>query len=404
MTTFKITQNERHIEIPLIILEKYPESPIYYCWKDFEQNNMTFEDLCKNINQELDFDTFIDICEVICDKCHLADISFKAKTIMDKWSLISTEDADFYKLIQENNKETYSNRNNKNKIRSICLHKTSQKGLRPTNEDIMEYLINLNSDGTAMDLHIAPIDIFIICDGHAGKAVASYICPRLVKLLSKKTLIYPLSDNFIIKLFNQVQNELINHKNKIGLTCGSTCNIVIRYMDKFNKENIQVINIGDSRAVLSKNGFSIPLTKDHKPHWISEKKRIDDINKKENLNSKVTYNGDCPRILGVSFTRAFGDLDCIPYVTHIPEIFNYSLQITDEFIIIATNGLWDVISNEVCVNFVKDHLNNNIEHYTIPGKYLPNTANSINIARKLAQYAIAKGSSDNISIHIIFFG
>lgn len=277
------------------------------------------------------------------------------------------------------------------------LHKTSQCGLRYRNEDVELFKLNLGCDGEPIDYEYSPIDLFIICDGHGGKEVAEYIAPELEKFLMNKKNTYPISENYINIIFDKIQRELIYHEDNIAEYCGSTCLILIRYhLNKF-----LIINIGDCRAVLSKNGLALPLTKDHKPFWPEEKMRIDLVNKKHNTNELIHFDEGDWRIRDLSVSRSFGDLDNTPYVTHIPDIFHYSLTYNDEFIIMACDGLWDVLENHEAINFIKDHINNNnIEFYEIKNKY---TKNNNNIAHKLASYAIAKGSADNISIMIIIF-
>ena len=288
--------------------------------------------------------------------------------------------------------------------RPISLHKTSLQGLRETNEDIEKYNLNLTHNGYSVNSKYAPIDFFLICDGHGGSAVAKFIAPKLEKYLMKNDLVYPIDNNHIIKIYNYLQQELINHPNKIAYGCGSTALVLIRYLNNHQKENIQVINIGDCRAVLSRKGLAIPLCKDHKPFWPDEKMRIDLVNSKYNTNRRIHFDAGDWRIGDLSVSRSFGDLDNIPYLTHIPDSFYYQLQGDDEFIVMACDGLWDVLQNHEVINFVRDHIhNNNIEYYIIPYKYPTPDIMNANIARKLAKYAIARGSTDNVSILIIFF-
>lgn len=60
-----------------------------------------------------------------------------------------------------------------------------------------------------------------------------------------------------------------------------------------------------------------------------------------------------------------------PYLTAEPEVTTYQLQRTDKFLVLATDGLWDMLSNEEVVEFVQEHLMKrdsppvNTEPYTI---------------------------------------
>jgi len=283
--------------------------------------------------------------------------------------------------------------------RNISLHKTTLCGSRISNEDVEKYNMNLSINGTCFNPNYAPVDLFIICDGHGGNEVATFVVPELEKMLINKNLIYPLKRPYILKIYNYIQDKLKNHPNNIAKKCGCTSLVVIRYLDVTNKHCLQVINSGDCRVVVSRRGFAIPLSKDHKPHWSEEKMRIDEVNKQYGTNKLVHFNAGDWRIGDLSVSRSFGDLDNTPYVSHLPEIFNYMLMAGDEFIVLACDGIWDVLENHEVINFVRDHLYDNHTYMY----HQHETSGSKNIARLLADYALSKGSMDNISVMIVFF-
>lgn len=289
--------------------------------------------------------------------------------------------------------------------RDITLHKTSICGMRPTNEDVEIYNMNMATDGTAINPNLASVDFFCIADGHGGAIVAQFVVPLLQRYLMRKKLVYPLPHAYIAKIYNFIQKRLEDHPHQIARACGCTALVVVRYTDFNGNKNVQVINLGDCRAVLSRKGLAIPLSKDHKPYWSDEKKRIDLVNKKLGTNNRVHFDAGDWRIGDLSVSRSFGDLDNVPYVTHIPDTFHYQLMPDDEFIVLACDGIFDQLQNHEVVNFVRDHLNgNNVNLYDISGRYSSaENANKKNIARKLAEFSIAKGSSDNCSVLIIFF-
>lgn len=291
-------------------------------------------------------------------------------------------------------------------VRTINLHATTQQGRRESNEDVELFRLNLSTRAKPIDNRLAPIDFFIICDGHGGSRVAELVAPKLRKIFTRKDADYPIRQNEICKIFDIIQGELENNFRNESSQCGCTSLILIRYADKVGKENIQVINLGDCRAVMSRNGLAIPLTKDHKPFWPDEKIRINNVNKSYSIDYPIHFDAGDWRIHDLSVSRSFGDIDATPHVTHIPECFNYPLSKKDEFIVLACDGLWDVMQNHEVINFIRDHINNNnIEFYDIYGRYpSPEVRSSKCIARKLASYAIARGSTDNISIFILFFG
>jgi len=282
-------------------------------------------------------------------------------------------------------------------------------GLRSTNEDINKCILGIDSN----DITIPRIDYYCILDGHGGIHVAQIVNKLLIKLLFNSTLIYPISNTKINKIYEYIQ--FILKKTTIANACGCTALVVIIYLDKKNNKCIQIINLGDCRAIISRNGLTIQLTKDHRPCNIDEIKRI------KHVNSLLKYNetkrdiyldraGDW-RVGDLSVSRAFGDLDNIPQITHIPDIFLYKLNNDDEFIVMGCDGLWDKLHSEEVINFIRINLKYpDTDMFNIYNKYPSNNLiksenidkKNINIAIRLAEYAIARGSEDNISVFIIY--
>ncbi|KAJ0712351.1 putative protein-serine/threonine phosphatase [Helianthus annuus] len=118
---------------------------------------------------------------------------------------------------------------------------------------------------------------------------------------------------------------------------GSTAVVAVVTPDK-----IVVSNCGDSRAVLCRNGVVISLSTDHKPDRPDELKRIKDA------GGRVIYWDGVRRVLGVlAMSRAIGDDYLKPYVIPEPEVTITEQADDDECLIIASDGLWDVVSNDV---------------------------------------------------------
>lgn len=269
-------------------------------------------------------------------------------------------------------------------------------GKRCNNED--QYDIILNGDNKNKKLNC--INFFAVYDGHNGNKVSKFLKENLSKYFLKKNIKYPLPDSYIYKIFDHLQKKLsIEHKD-FAYTCGSTCLAIIFYL--YNKKKyIHVINLGDCRAIICKNNLAVPLTKDHKPNWPDEKKRI------EKLGGQITFDGVDFRIGSMSVSRSFGDIDEAPYISFKPDIFRYKITQEDNFICLACDGLWDVLENHDVVNFIMDKIKlEKNKKYTVDLKENQYNINNIdarvNIAKSLAEYAIEKGSLDNITVIIIF--
>jgi serine/threonine protein phosphatase PrpC len=261
------------------------------------------------------------------------------------------------------------------------VHSVSIKGLRDQNED--KHDIILNSENKMK--HLKNVNFFGVYDGHGGKNVSNYIQKNISNFFLDKRINYPLSKSHVTKVFNNLQNSLMRYK--WSNTSGTTCLVAVHF--KFNEsEYLNVLNTGDSRCILCRDNFAMPLTKDHKPKWPEEKHRI------EGLGGKIVYDGYDWRIRDLSVSRAFGDLDATPFLTHTPDIFRYKLDKSDKFFVLACDGLWDVMSNFEVVNFILENCYDSSTKVRVNKK--------INTAKQLAQYALKKGSTDNITIIVVF--
>jgi serine/threonine protein phosphatase PrpC len=260
------------------------------------------------------------------------------------------------------------------------IHHISNSGKRPYNED--RYMIIINLDNK--DKELCDINFYGIYDGHGGCEISEYLHQHFYKYFINIKNKYPLSEKYINTICNTVNNDLKKYKKKECNISGSTCISVIQYKKLINNKiinNVQILNIGDCRAVICRNNIAIPLTKDHKPDWPEEYKRLCKIKDYK----KYLYNDDnIWRIVDLSVSRSFGDINAIPYVTHLPDIYNYTLTDDDKFIVIACDGLWDVMSNTDVVNFILHNYKNT------------------DISKILTDYAIKNGSEDNITIIVIF--
>lgn len=273
-------------------------------------------------------------------------------------------------------------------------------GNRPTNEDFEYIEENLLSNGLSRDPTHAPINLYVICDGHGGSTISNYVGKVLARFFMKKSMNYPLAEHYIKLAYRRLQEKIKEKFPVISQECGSTALVVILFEGQFRKKYLQVINLGDCRAVLSKSAMPMCLTKDHKPFWPEEKRRINTAGKK--TGHRVDYLDGDWRIIDLSVSRAFGDCSN-KFISQDPDMFIYEVSSNDEFVVIGCDGLWDCLQNNEVINFVHDHLTKNYTNYYIINNAYP-TKKSLatdDISIKLAEYAIASGSGDNVSV-IIF--
>ncbi|RZC78931.1 hypothetical protein C5167_003128 [Papaver somniferum] len=219
---------------------------------------------------------------------------------------------------------------------------------------------------------------------------------------------------------------------------GSTAVVSVVTPDK-----IIVSNCGDSRAVLCRGGKAVPLSVDHKPKQIHYRTQLlrtiedylkraveeaivliklsriifkspdrpDELVRIQEAGGRVIY-WDGPRVLGVlAMSRAIGDNYLKPYVISEPEITVTDRTAEDDCMILASDGLWDVVSNETACNIAGMCLNGQgpIMPLTNDGdeaNMLTNGSNSSDkacsdAALLLTKLALARHSTDNVSVVVV---
>ncbi|KAJ7960155.1 Protein phosphatase 2C-like protein [Quillaja saponaria] len=176
---------------------------------------------------------------------------------------------------------------------------------------------------------------------------------------------------------------------------GSTAVVAVVTPDK-----VVVSNCGDSRAVLCRNGVAVPLSSDHKPD------RPDELLRVEAAGGRVIY-WDGPRVLGVlAMSRAIGDNYLKPYVIPEPEVTVTNRTAEDECLILASDGLWDVVSNDTACGVVRMCLR--AQKTMSPGSDVVEgcAAESSDKACSdasilLTKLALARHSTDNVSVVVV---
>lgn len=100
----------------------------------------------------------------------------------------------------------------------------------------------------------------------------------------------------------------------------------------------------------------------------------------------------CCKLIG---SYLAGDQYLKPYVTSEPEVTVIRRSESDEFLIIATDGLFDVVCNEIACNVVKQCLSGQLR------RHKSEETGVSEAAAMLAELAIAKGSRDDISVVVV---
>jgi protein phosphatase 1G len=268
---------------------------------------------------------------------------------------------------------------------------------------------------TQEDAHIAEAitdehHLFAVLDGHGGAEVAKFVATQLPphlkadghfqqgKLAESLIAAFHRMDELMLSEQGRAQLDALRPKNESGGT-GTAQEDAIAALKKImalngqstdnlpsstkpaggpseedtnsqagctavvalvTKTVIVVANAGDSRAVLSRDKKAIALSNDHKPSQVTERERI------VAAGGFVSEIGGICRVNGnLSLSRAIGDLrykanselePAAQIITAEPDILTIELTEEDDFMVLACDGIWDVLENQEVVDFIHARL------------------------------------------------
>jgi protein phosphatase 1L len=255
----------------------------------------------------------------------------------------------------------------KNDDGSLSCGYCSFRGKRSTMEDFYDVKAS-NIDGQT-------VRMFGIFDGHGGSRAAEYLKEHLFDNLMKHPQFLTDTKLALSETYKQTDVAFLESEKDTYRDDGSTASTAVLVGN-----HLYVANVGDSRTIVSKSGKAIALSDDHKPNRSDERKRI------ESAGGVIMWAGTW-RVGGVlAMSRAFGNRMLKQFVVAEPEIQDLEIDNEAEFLVLASDGLWDVVPNEDAVSLVRSEEE-------------PEVA-----ARKLTDTAFARGSADNITCIVVKLG
>ncbi|OMO97671.1 phosphatase 2C (PP2C)-like protein [Corchorus olitorius] len=219
-----------------------------------------------------------------------------------------------------------------------------------------------------------------VFDGHgpSGHRIAHYICDSLPSKVSseiklsrensskgnecdmehgRRDDIISSWETSLIEAFREVDVDLSFDESLDSYSSGTTAVTVLK-----KGEDLLISNLGDSRAVLCTRDdrnllVPIQLTNDLKPSIPSEAERIKKcggrvfaLEEEPSVPRVWMPNQNCP---GLAMARAFGDFCLKDHgLSSIPQVSYRRITNKDEFVVLATDGVWDVLTNNEVIQIV----------------------------------------------------
>ena len=247
-------------------------------------------------------------------------------------------------------------------VESYAYFEEQNASYREYMEDKGKSIENLKGDPNKI--------LFCLFDGHGGGEVSSYLQDYFGQYLKQ---IVPFK-NFILDLRNLF--KLLDEKVKLLNVPGVGSTATIAYIEKQNgKRILYCANVGDSRCVLVKKNKVIKMSFDDRVDEPSEYKRIIS-------QGGIVFDG---RVYGqLMLSRSFGDWGIKEYGVKVePHVVRTLVTDDDLYLIIASDGIWDVIKDEELLTLVNHNMN------------------TLEICRNIVLESLNRGSQDNISCFVI---
>jgi serine/threonine protein phosphatase PrpC len=254
---------------------------------------------------------------------------------------------------------------------------------------------------------------YSVLDGHCGSTAAKYTSRALhvnleLYLKADDTTATTTSiEQAVMQAFAKTQSDFLELYSNATSISGTTATIALVYNDK-----LIVANVGDSRAVMCSDSTThskvIEITTDHTPYIAAERQRIEAHGGKISLKKHGVL-----RVEGqLAVTRRIGGVvsGSKHILTAVPDVHTYSLNDNADstnnyqFVILSTDGLWDVVTSIEAVQIVQDVLLNaathSVKYLQAYGDYSTEQAYQI-AATVLTHLAYVRGSADNIGVCVI---
>ncbi|XP_022143156.1 probable protein phosphatase 2C 27 [Momordica charantia] len=262
----------------------------------------------------------------------------------------------------------------------------SDIGKRPYMEDTHVCIHDMAKNFGCTFLNEDAVSFYGVFDGHGGKGAAQFVRDHLPRVIVEDSD-FPLElEKVVTRSFMETDAAFARSCNlETSLSSGTTALTAMIF-----GRSLLVANAGDCRAVLSRQGCAIEMSKDHRPCCTKEKKRIEALG--GFIDNDYYLNG----LLGV--TRAIGDwhLEGMKEMSERggplsaePELRLMTLTKEDEFLIIGSDGMWDVFMNQNAVDFARRRLQ---EH------------NDVKVCcKEMVEEAIKRGATDNLTVVLVSF-
>lgn len=175
--------------------------------------------------------------------------------------------------------------------------------------------------------------------------------------------------------FSEIDSQL-TPENGIHSGCTAVVSLLLKDPNIEGGHVLYTANVGDARAVLYRSGLALRLSYDHKGSDLEEQKRVKSAG---GFISNQRVNG----LLAV--TRSLGDHELKEFIIGTPYTSKIQLEPKkDTILVLACDGVWDVLEDQKVCELA--------DQFVDPAE----------AAKAIATTAMEGGSSDNISVIVVY--
>jgi len=341
------------------------------------------------------------------------------RATVDMWSHLESVPVINMSIINKSFSET--NLTNLHSPSNLKSGSYCAQGRRKNNEDKFICIPNLNEKFDLDDF--PPQAFFGVYDGHSGMEAVDFVCCNLLHYFCNHEFFKTDPVKALTEVHEMMDKNFLSKAKKNNWKSGTTA---LTALLRGNK--IYIANLGDSRAVLCRKEKAVALSIDHRPNRPEETARVIAANGwiestevlniprlyRKHLEEEELEEEEAMKLIGwvtvtrvngcLGMTRSIGDILIKDWrdiqfpdtefkgdlVIPTPEIHVETIdRMNDRFLILATDGLWDIFSNQEAVDFVRSSL--------------LRKKNLDKIAEELVEMGIELGSLDNITVVILQF-
>ncbi|CAM6096296.1 unnamed protein product [Calypogeia fissa] len=252
-------------------------------------------------------------------------------------------------------------------------------GIRSSMEDTHLRIDDLVEHAGSLLISEGPGAFYGVFDGHGGKEAASFVREHLLTKILENVALPTSMGEALRNAFLETDLALVDDVGGSGTTaltamvCGRT---------------LLVANAGDCRAVLSRRGSAVDMSRDHKPGCSLEKSRIEAAG---GFVCDGYLNGQLAvaRALGDWRITGLKELGDAGPLSAEPEVQQATLTEEDEFLIIGCDGLWDVFTSQNAVDYARRKL----QEHNDPER----------CSKELVAEALRRNTCDNLTVVTVCF-